>query len=290
MPADGAPVFEFDGFSFGGRAGAVLVEGWDRGEGGVRVQDVEAPGRAAILVGRDLPAPPSWTFELATNVSNVDEADALVSQMGRLWRSERWQRPGVVGELRYRVGSSERLVVGRPRRFTPPNGDVRAQLGAARFMCDFQLTDPRSFSDTVSQVSLTLVPESSGGLIAPLIAPLTGVARGGVRAGVVNVGGTAPAPVRVAFHGPVSNPVVFTDEWEIGLTGNLAWDVEITVDALTGEVFNQDGASVGGRLTRRTRLRKAALSPGPQEIRFTGADATGTATATVSWRDAAWGI
>ncbi len=291
MPvSDGRPRFEFEGFRFGGNDGNVFVTAFDPGSGDVRIQDVEAPGRAALLVGRDIPSPPAWTFELATNVTDADGALDLVSEMGRLWRLPAWQRPGVVGELRYTVGSRSRLVVGRPRRFTWPDGGVFTQQGRAEFMCDFQLTDPRSFDDAETEVSLTLIPESTGGLIAPLVAPLTTTVSGGTRSGFVTNTGDAPAPVTVRFSGPVTNPSVSGPGWEIGLTGNLAYDVSITVDTLAGTVTRQDGAAVGGRLTRGTRLRTAALPPGESEIIFTGGDASGTARADVSFRAASWSL
>lgn len=291
MPVtDGRPRFEFEGFRFGGNDGDVFVTAFDPGSGEVRTQDVEAPGRAALLVGRDIPSPPAWTFELVTNVTDADGALDLVSEMNRLWRLPAWRRPGVVGELRYTVGSRSRLVVGRPRRFTLPDGGVFTQQGRAEFMCDFQLTDPRSFGSTQTSVSLTLVPESTGGLIAPLVTPLTTTVSGGTRSGFVTNTGDAPAPVTVTFHGPVTNPTVAGPGWEIGLSGSLAYDVEITVDTLAGTVTRQDGAQVGGRLTRGTRLKQAAIAPGESEITFTGADATGTSTATVSWRSAHWSI
>lgn len=286
----GEPAFEFAGFRFGGAAPQVIVEDWDRGEGGVEDQDALLPGSPTFMVGSDTPIPPVWTFELVTNVTGVDAAMALAGEMGALWRSAEWRKPGVVGKLKYRVGSDERVVFGRPRRFTPPNADVVGLHGAARFMCDFQLTDVRSFSDVVSEVSLSLVPESSGGLVFPLVFPVTTTVTGGVRAGFVTNFGSAPAPVTVTFKGPVKNPRIYTDEWEIGISGNLAYDETVTVDALALSVVNQAGANVGGRLTRGTRLRDAALVPGQSEVRFTGGDSTGTARATVSWRDASYGI
>lgn len=286
----GEPKFEFDGFQFGGAAPDVIVEQWDRGEGGVRDQDALTPGNATFMVGTDIAVPPVWTFELVTNVDGIDAAMGIVEEMGTLWRSSAWRKPGVVGELKYRIGSDSRVVLGRPRRFTPPNADVVGLHGAARFMCDFQLTDSRSFSDAESEVSLSLVPVSSGGIIFPLKFPVTTTVTGGIRAGFVENRGTAPAQVMVTFRGPVKNPRVYTDEWEVGVSGNLAYDESVTVDALALSVVNQSGASVGGRLTRGTRLRDAALVPGQSEIRFTGGDSTGTATATVSWRDASYGI
>src|SRR5699024_968450 len=135
-----------------------------------------------------------------------------------------------------------------------------------------------------------LVPESTGGIIFPLVFPMTTTITGGIRAGFVSNEGTAPAPIAVTFYGPVSNPRVYGDGWEIGVTGNLAYDQSVTVDALSLSVTNEAGAFVGGRLTRATRLKDAALAPGQSEVKYTGGDATGTSRAVVSWRHAHWSI
>lgn len=290
---DGRPVFTFEGLRFGGIDTGVFVTEFDPGAGEVEHQDVQAPNSTYLLMGRDLPAPPAWTFELTTDFSSVDDALDRVSEMGEVWRSRKWREPSVTGKLFYSVGSRERYVVGRPRRFTYSDGGVHAQVGRADFMCDFQLSDPRSFGagpGNTGETVLTLVPESTGGLIAPLVTPLTTTRRGGERAGVIRNPGDAPTPVVVTFHGPVANPKLYGVGWEIGLTGSLAYDEKITVDALGMSVRRGDGANVGGRLTRGTRLNNAALQPGEQEIWFTGADETGTAKAVVSWSAAYWSL
>src|SRR5699024_4241913 len=142
---DGRPRFTFEGLQFGGVDTGIFVTEFDPGAGDVENQDVQAPNSAYLLVGRDLPVPPAWTFELTTDYASVDDALDAASEMAELWRSKKWREPGVTGRLHYSVGSRERYVVGRPRRFTPPTGDLHSQLGRADFMCDFQLIDPRSF-------------------------------------------------------------------------------------------------------------------------------------------------
>src|SRR5699024_5748114 len=126
--------------------------------------------------------------------------------------------PGHVMSLRYEIAGRWRRVVGRPRRFRESSSPSTRAAGLIDITCTFQLSDPRSFSaDPSGEVSLTLVPESSGGLVAPLVSPLTTTRRGGVRAGVVDNPGDAPSPVVVTFYGPVANPKVYGDGWEVGL-------------------------------------------------------------------------
>src|SRR5699024_2683417 len=231
--------FSFEGFQFGGASSDVIVEVFDPGEGGVRTQDTPRPGASGKMMGRDYPSAPSWTVELATNLHDINAALSSVANMGALWRSPRWSIPGERGWLRYSLGSHSRRVIGRPRRFTPPNGDVKSQQGVARFMCDFQLSDPRTFSDAEHSTTLDLVPESTGGIIFPLAFPMTTTITGGVRSGFVTNAGDAPAPVTVTFHGPVANPRVFTPAWEVGIRGSLAYDESVTVDALAMTVKRQ---------------------------------------------------
>lgn len=277
--------FDLDGYNFGcGHPVDVLQ--WDFGLRDVDIQDVRVPNGNGLLMGRDFESAPEWTFTVRAKSAVSADAFDEFERMRRVWATE--YGPGEVSVLRYGLPGRVRRVVGRPRRWVPDKDAARQGIHIGRLsgLASFQLSDARSFSDVVSQVSLGLVPESSGGLVSPLVAPLTTTVRGGVRAGFVSNGGNAPAPVTVKFFGPVSNPRVFTDGWEIGIAGNLAYDERITVDALGLSVVNQGGASVGGRLTRGTRLRRAALVPGQSEIKFTGGDSTGTARVEVSWRDA----
>jgi len=282
--------FEIDGYRFG-CSHPVDVLGWDLGAREVRVQDTPRPGAPGLMLGRDFDDPPEWTFTFrARNDQSAEVAFDEIETFRRVWQAS--QGVGEVSALRYGLPGRERVVFGRPRRWSLDDDAIRQGIHIGRLagLATFQLSDVRSFSDVVSEVSLGLVPESSGGLVFPLVFPVTTTVTGGVRAGFVENLGSAPAPVTVTFKGPVKNPRIYTDEWEIGITGNLAYDETVTVDALALSVVNQAGANVGGRLTRGTRLRDAALVPGQSEIRFTGGDSTGTARATVSWRDASYGI
>ena len=285
-------LYEIDGFQFG-RDTPVQVVDVDRGDRSLLTQDVPRATGLGRYMGHDEDDGPEWTFTLRTRES--DEASALdaLAELRSVWHGTRNLNPGQVMSLRYELGGRGRRVVGRPRRFHESSSPSIREAGLINVVCTFQLSDPRSFGagpGNTGEVTLTLVPESTGGLVAPLVSPLTTTRRGGVRAGVVHNTGDAPSPVSVTFYGPVANPKIYGVGWEVGITGNLAYDEQITVDALGMSVKRQDGADVGGRLTRGTRLNKAALAPGSQEIWFTGADATGTARAVVSWAAAYWSL
>lgn len=287
--------FELDGYRFGcgHPVGLLGPSGWDTGVREVRSQDVDRPGAHGALFGRDYDSAPEWTFTFRTRNRDHEVAWDTIDEFRTAWQAS--QGVGELSVLKYGLPGRVRKVYGRPRRFALDD-DAASQgitIGRIAGLATFQLSDPRSFGadpGNTGEVTLTLVPESTGGLIAPLVSPLTTTRRGGVRAGVVHNTGDAPSPVSVTFYGPVANPKIYGVGWEIGITGNLAYDEQITVDALGMTVRRQDGANVGGRLTRATRLNKAALQPGAQEIWFTGADATGTARAVVSWAAAYWSL
>ena len=285
--------FEIDGYRFGCDHPVAVLD-WDTGVREVRVQDVDRPGAHGVLFGRDYDSPPEWTFTVrAKNQQDKAAAFDTVSEFRQAWQGQ--QQVGGMSVLKYGLPGRERKVYGRPRRWSLDQEAPKQGINIGRIagLCTFQLSDPRSFGadgESTGEVSLTLVPESSGGIIFPLVFPMTTTVSGGVRAGFVSNGGDAPAPVTVTFYGPVSNPKIYGDGWEIGVTGNLAYDETVTVDALARAVRRQDGANVGGRLTRGTRLNRAALEPGQQEIKFTGGDSTGTARAVVSWSDAYWSL
>ncbi|PYG00156.1 hypothetical protein SAMN05216184_10495 [Georgenia satyanarayanai] len=280
--------FILDGYSFGTEDHDVWVQELDLGTRARVTADEHIAGTLGRLMGRDSEDAPEWTFDL-----RVRAEGQTLNALGRLRRT--WQgpdTPGALSVLRYGLPGRQRRVYGRPRRFTPAGEAVRHAWhhGRAPVLATFQLADPRHFNDVAKSVTLSIVPASVGGLMAPLAAPLSTVRSSAPRAGFVTAAGDAPAPVAVTFRGPISDPFVRALGWEIGVAGHIAYDETVTVDALTTTALRSDGASVGGRLTRRTRLRDAALQPGQQEITFGGTDGTGTATATVTWRDAWWSL
>lgn len=281
--------FTLDDYAFGTEDHEVWVQELDLGTRAPVARDEHIQGGLGRMMGRDGEDAPEWTFDL-----RVRAGDQTYDALGRLRAA--WQgpaEPGALSVLRYALPGRQRRVYGRPRRFTPDTDAVRHawHFGRAPVLATFQLADPRHFDDVARSVTLSIVPASVGGLEAPLVAPLSTVRSSAPRAGVVDVHGDAPAPVTVTFRGPITDPWVTGPGWQVGLSGALADDQTVTIDALAATAtLTPGGASVGGRLTRQTRLRDAALRPGQQELAFGGSDETGTATATVTWRDAWWSL
>lgn len=281
--------FDLDGYVLSGdKSRPVYVVGIDPGVADTRDQDRLAPHSDQRYFGQDQQSGPTWELELRTG-GNVSAREALSSlgDVTRAWRGAP-RGPGEESVLRYRAGGRVRRVYGRPRAFTP-DLNLLYSLGYVRAGARFVTADTLHYDDSSSSVTVSLIPGNAGGLRSPLISPLTTVA-GGKRQGIVQVSGDAPAPLEVTFRGPITNPGVSSRGWSIGLTGTLAYDQSVTVDTRLGTVKRNDGADLGGWLTRSTFLPEARLLPGAQEVIFTGTDSTGTATATVTWRNANYGF
>ncbi|MBM6622675.1 hypothetical protein JTF08_13750 [Micrococcaceae bacterium RIT802] len=280
--------FRLGNTEFGGESGHIIVSGFDPGPPELITNDNQRPQRDGIMVGRDYLGEQNWAFDLVTNRNNLTEAIQTAAELAAAWRSPSVRRaPNVVVPLSYEMDGRWRRVYGRPGRFAGIKGDVLAVQGGGRITADFRVTDPLFYDEAEASVVLTIVPATTGGLVAPLVAPLTSARSSAPRAGFVENVGDAETPLKVVFHGPVADPWVRAAAgWEIGLTGSLAYDVSVTVDPLAGTVTRSDGAPVAGMLTRATRLSRSLLPVGQSELTFGGSDITGTATATLSWRNA----
>lgn len=280
--------FDLAGTTFGDDPfGPLLVTKFDPGAADLRTNDVDRPHGDGVIPGRDYLGASTWTFEISTNGSSAADALAADAALARVWSLGRALAPGQTMPLRYELGGRWRTVHGRPRRYAGVNEGVLTRQGAGRITCDFLVTDPARYADAAQKITLTIVPPSSGGLRAPLIGPLTTTRSAAPRAGLFTVGGDAPAPVTVTFHGPIRDPwIQLSGGWLLKLSGSIAYDQAVTVDPRAGTVTRQDGAPVPGMLSPRSRMADLRLPPGPAEVTFGGVDATGTATVDLTWSDA----
>ena len=280
--------FAFAGIGFGGPAGVLIVTGFAPAPAEVLASDTPRAGRDGSIVGSDYLGASTWAFDLFTNRADFAGALTAAAALESAWKDPAIRlTPNRTVPLSYEIAGRWRRVYGRPGQFLGPVGDVRDLQGAGAITCDFRVTDPLHYDDEETTVVLTVVPATTGGLQAPLAAPLSTVRSSAPRAGQVVNAGDAATPLKVVFHGPVTDPWVRSSGGlEVGLTGSLAYDQAITVDPLAGTVTRQDGSPAAGLLTRKTRLTGTLLQPGPTELTFGGTDPTGTATATLSWRNA----
>lgn len=281
--------FKLGGVEFTGdtRDTPLMVRAFEPGGADVRSQDSDRAGRDGVFPGADYLGGRLWAWELSARGTDLSDVLAANASLEKAWRTTTRLQPGVNVPLSYELDGRWRRVYGRPGRYSGIIPDYLASTGVGHIVCDFRVTDPLHYDDDDSSVTLTVVPATTGGLMAPLAAPLSTVRSSAPRAGVVSNTGDAPTPLKVKFKGPISNPWVRSSEgMEIGLSGTLAYDETVTVDPLAGTVTRNGGASAAGMLTRKTRLSATLLDPGTTELTFGGTDSTGTATATLYWRNA----
>lgn len=277
--------FNLDGVEFSGESGEYGLRVREFVPGGVdlRTQDEERAQQDGILVGKDLLGGRLWTWDISARGAGLDEVMAANARLERVWRDGARLQPGLVSALTYHMSGRWRRVYGRPRRYAGPTPDYLAISGVGYIVCDFRVTDPLHYDEDESSVVLTIVPATTGGLESPLMAPLSTVRSSAPRAGLVTNAGDAPTPLKVTFHGPITDPWVRAAGLEVGLVGTLAYDREVTVDPLAGTIT---GLPAGVVVTRKTRLSGTLLQSGTTELTFGGTDSTGTATATLAWRNA----
>lgn len=285
-------IFRYRGVQFGGQYGDIVVESFEPGAAEIRMTDTPRPQGDGDIPGRDFLGGSTWGFNMATNRTNLTEALSSAALLEAAWKDPAVRlKPNLKVPLSYEIDGKWRRVYGRPGRFAGPRADVRAKRGVGIIIADFRVMDPLFYDDDEQHERLTIVPASTGGLVAPLVAPLTAVSSGTPRAGFVTNAGDAATPLRAVFNGPVTDPWVRAAAgWEISLLGSLAYDESVTVDAMAGTVRRSDGAPVAGMLSRRTRLDDAKLPVGQSELTFGGTDLTGTASVDLFWRNASYSI
>lgn len=231
----------------------------------------------------------SWAWTLATNGHSLREAFELAETIEQKWLDYRMMEDPVPVPLEYSNdgGATWFRVYGKPGRIASLKPDVRATRGVGILDLTFEQTLPAHYSNEVETVEISAVPASIGGLVAPLVAPLTTVASGAARAGRIESTGNLPAPVVVTFHGPSTNPRVETaDGYVLGYRGTLAYDRSVTLDPLAETVRLDDGTDVPGRLTLSARLSSLSAPPGVSDWFYRSTDTSGTSRAVLAWRDA----
>lgn len=280
--------FRYRGVEFGGQHGALLVENFSAGRSSLRTSDTNRPQKDGTTPGLDFLGDRTWAFDIVTNGRTLTDALALAEALEDEWYADEVRlTPGRREPLSYELDGRWRRVYGRPGEYEGPVGNVRAKQGAGIITADFRVMDPYHYSEDVQEVTLNIVPSSTGGLVGPLVSPLTSASSGAPRAGNVTNRGNRPTPLQVEFVGPVRDPWVRSAAgWTIGLKGSLAYDETVLVDPLTETVRRSDGAAVPGMLTTATLLSESKLPAGQSELSFGGTDSTGTAKAVLRWRDA----
>jgi hypothetical protein len=280
-----------DGVLFGiGQDVSLDDGGFTPGSTDWATQDAESSQNGTTAFGRDRLLGPTWNWQL--HVNRDDDVNALESlaELKTAWRALHIRNtPGAVLPLRYRLAGRTRRIYGRPRRFeeSPTNTMLGGHLPIS---VDFKCVDGFTYDDVMQNVSMRLGQEledegidTGGGFIFPLTFP-TITLPPTKRQSRVLIGGDAPAYPIIRFQGPVTNPVLITDDWRIGVTMQIqdGQYVEIDTRPWKQTALLNGNASVAGLLGRKTRMDKVVFNPGVFEARYNGFS-SGETICTVRW-------
>ncbi len=279
--------FTFNGFTFGGAAGAPAVW-WTNIVGledtpPVRAADEVRGFADGMFYGRDFLAGRTVTADLQfvpgqgkTHRQVIEQAKAALTPQGGASTAAQpltFTLPGVPARrifcrLRRRAIAFDRAYV----------------QGRAVGAVEFFAADPRIYDDASSTIMINLAAKPTG-LTFPLTFPLSfGGAISPNSALAVNAGTFATKPV-ITIQGPVDTPIVQNATTGLSLRFNLVLGASdlLTVDTDTRAVVLNSTAS------RRSSLSYDSvwwdLPPGPNTILFSAAAQT-AATAQVAWRNA----
>lgn len=278
-----------DGHVFGIGA-AISTEQFDPGESEWLTQDQQNTRRGVTGFGRDVRGAKTWVWESHTDQEDVESAVAVLEDFAAAWSPELLVRqPGAVTAIRYRLAGRDRRVYGRPRRFAAPPSNLILN-GYVPVTHDFSLVDSFTYDDVESSAVIPYTSSAEGGGFAfPLTFPVETLTSEGSGETQISVGGRARAYPIIRFNGPWTNPVMRTDEWTLRWKGSIpasGW-VEIDTRPWALTVLDQDGASVAGGLDRTVWLEDCWFAPGSRPFITLGGNAsTGSASATVRWRNA----
>lgn len=137
------------------------------------------------------------------------------------------------------------------------------------------------------EVTVGLVPAQIGGLVAPLVAPLT-TAASSTRARPFTVGGVGDVWPIISVHGPIQTGarVELTHGWSIQLNRPLAYDEVATIDSRPGQrSMDVNGRAMNVLSPAGDRISQVSMSPGVHEVSLRGTSLEGTATVTLKWRE-----
>jgi hypothetical protein len=193
-------------------------------------------------------------------------------------------------ELRFALGGTEYLLLGRPRLVEPNLSTIG--VGWAYTQCVFVAQDPRIYSGDLV-VQSTSLPVQRGGLTVPFTLPLlvAGTVDGG-RVELLNEG-TADAPLLVRIDGPVPQPRIVLQRpdgtvQQVRLGLDLPTGQWVEVDTAAGTVFLNGLPTASVRGQAAWDIDSYPLQPGVNVLRFGAADFVEDALVTATNRSAWW--
>ncbi|KKI18708.1 MULTISPECIES: hypothetical protein [unclassified Leucobacter] len=253
-----------------------------RGDGQLFGQDFVEPGEIKISVKIDFTTAPYPVEECARLAWEAR------TELARVWRADAVrQTPGLLAEL---TMGGVQMVEGRPRR--AKFDDDHQGVGLIFAELYFVPADPTAYTvdadgnSTWHEQTVDLVPPISGGLVAPLVAPLSTMYDSD-RSRPFVVGGTAPAWPIIRVKGPINAgaQVDLVSRWTVRLTRALAYDETAEIDCRPGRQASRLNGQGRNVLAPDTDFSRLSMTPGPQELTLRGTSMEGTASVTVRWRE-----
>lgn len=247
----------------------------------IATDDRPRPRSDGTVVGRDFHVGRIVRMPLSCVGDDLAGVEDARDRLLHAWRADAVRNiPGMLARLTSERG---RVAFGRPREISSDDDDD--QFGIARVTADFLMVDP-SWYGTVDSVTVPFSQPPSGGVRVPFKVPFR-ISGTGSGERVAAVAGDVATPLTVKFRGPILSPRLEVAGMLIELTGAIAYDEVVTVDARARTVTSSLGGSRAGMLTpRSTRLSSLQLPPGEHALVLRGTSESGTASAVVSWRDA----
>jgi hypothetical protein len=273
---------------------AIVVEKFDPGAAEDRTQDVLSPVADVRYFGTDRKTPPTWGFNLYTNVESESEALGWADDFEAVWdREDLRSTPGAVVPLRYSLGGRIRRVYGRPGNFAAVDSPT-LRTGRLDIVCDFRLSENTFYDDNLQGVSLGMRPSARAGLTFPITFPISFQTEGAPRQETMVIGGSRPTWIDVLFYGASVDPWILISggpknvAYRWGLRGEVALGQTVRMSGKPWQqgLLRSDGAWVPGMLDPRARLSQLRLYPGTYTVLLGGYGSSSTAKADVSWRNA----
>lgn len=282
-------LIDIGGLTIGGRSNPLIITDFEDSGITYETSDLTIPNRPGVYAGKDRQSERTLTFTFNTGggVKNLSSAQHLADELVRVWMDSASQKHGELTEMTIETRPDRRRrIMGRCRKITTVNPDVRAMQGSVSLLAEFVWTNPVAYEEHDERFSISVLPEQTGGLSAPLVAPLQAETWGGTGYRFVENHGDAPSAMSVTFHGPSKNPSLEVNNQVVALNKTLAYDESITVNGTTGTITNQYGDNMSRYLTSRTRLDALKLEPGSWEVAFRAEDDTNTARADIDFASA----
>ena len=280
--------------------GSVEVAGWDIAGRDYREDDTDRPRADDRYMGQDFATPGDIEIDVIirqggkTNQEKFDNAWALRKWFTQIWNGDTIRfTPGKLAELRV---AGKAIVEGRPRSLDWD--DSLAKFGIIKGTAVFVRSSTEVFSlgddgeGGTKSVTVGLVPPQVGGLVAPLIAPLSTTAAS-TRARPFEVLSEVPVWPVIKVHGPINKgaTVELTNGWTLRVNRALAYDEVATFDSRPGKASMDLNGRVFNLLDPTgARLSQLSIAPGLQEIALRGTSLEGTAYVTAEWREGTTGL